>query len=374
MYIYIWIYTTTFILCINGIITQKKTSYTLLTTFIMLITALRFDTGFDYYWYWMVGDKSYSQTYHYKYMYDKIEIVFKKIYDISRYLDRPQLFFIVTSFVTFLLIFKYIKSNSKLPYLSASYFIFTTYYFRFSLFFIRQSLAIAIVTYFVYLILNKKKKAYFGVVLITTVCVHSSAIIALVFLLLDKKKLKIKNLLLVSVGVIFMKKLIPLLLLRLPLLNKYLYLFNKESGSLLGNRALLFMFILVILIMIYEKKYIGKFTKDYILFRNIYTIGVFIYLVLKISFGGHTAYRVAWYFLIHSVVLLSYMCFSLKNKKITQIILILLLFIKANFEILKETTKNEDRVKKEGNIYRRDDLYYFWINKKEFHLKQLPGV
>lgn len=373
MGVYIWIYIFTFLNCFMGILTNKKIYYSILSMFIITLSSLRFDTGFDYYWYWLLGDKTYSNHFYYNFMYDKIELFFKKIYDLCRILDKPELFFIITSIITFSFIFGYIKKNSKTPYLSAAYFIYTSYFFRFSLFFVRQAVAVAIITYYSNLVVKGKKKLFILIIVLTSLFIHSSAIVGVIFLLLENRKIKIKFFLFSSIGIIILKEILVILASKVSLISKYGYLLQKNSRSeLLGNRALLFFLLIILVMLIYELKNKKKLERLYIYNRNLFLVGFFLYITCKISFSGHLPYRISWYFLIHILVVISYLTNELKNKKVIQLLLIVVLFFKADIEIIKENYRNN--IIQKSLKTRRDDLYYFWINRPNFHVEQVPKL
>lgn len=161
MKIYLFIYLIVSLICIIGILKKSNRLYKYLELFIISIASLRFDTGFDYFLYWMLGDKNYSGYIYYDILYDKMEFFFKRVYDLVRYFEKPELFFIITSILTFFLIFKHIKNETKNIYFVTCYFISTSYFFKFSLFFVRQALAVAITMVASELILKKKKSFLF---------------------------------------------------------------------------------------------------------------------------------------------------------------------------------------------------------------------
>ena len=91
--LYYFLYPIIGIVSIIGIyINKEKLFFKAIYVFLILISMCRFDSGYDYFWYWIVGDKTLTNNPVVNRIYQNLEFGIQKIYDITRWLGNPQYF------------------------------------------------------------------------------------------------------------------------------------------------------------------------------------------------------------------------------------------------------------------------------------------
>ncbi|WP_210608811.1 EpsG family protein [Priestia flexa] len=115
-------------------------------------------------------------------------------YIISRFFSSPQLLLIISSFITILLIGKFIYKNSKNAYLSIYLFITLMYYYS-SMNILRQYIAVSIIA-FGYEYVKKRKFLRYLLCIVIAALFHNTALMAIVIYYLYGLKFSFKKLIL----------------------------------------------------------------------------------------------------------------------------------------------------------------------------------
>lgn len=363
MIVYMCLYIFILFVSIFSIIKNKqKIGFIILSTLISVLTMIRFDTGWDYYWYWYTGDTKFKSTYYYEYAYNNVEFFYKRIYDIVRFVNYPPLFFIITGGIMSFFVFKSLYKQCKYPLIGLAIYIYGMYFFVFSLGFVRQYLALSIV-FFAYQYIYTNKIKYMLIILVTTYFFHYSAIVALSFLIVEK--IKLKYILILLPLIIVLKKLFFHIAFFLS--PKYINYLNANKQN-----PIIFQFLMYILfgifIAIFEVR-TGQTSQEN-LTKKIFWTGISLYLILNYLFGGHLGYRISIYFIIFSVYYFSNSILLFKQKKLVQIIFLFFFFSLGSFSIIRGVNKEEIF----SNEERRTFNYEFIFNKNElnFNQRQLP--
>lgn len=181
-YILFWILLLVGIL---GTINRKKQKkyYLIFSIISSFFIMFRFDTEFDYTWYWIIGDNRFEQYWFYQLAYKGIEMFFKIIYMITRFFENPKIFFILTGLLFSIIFFKCLKKYSNNIFLSLSFYIYLySIYIAFFIGFIRQGLAVALSFYLFEKINKGKYLTYFCGTVVIAIFIHKSAIICLIFI------------------------------------------------------------------------------------------------------------------------------------------------------------------------------------------------
>lgn len=211
----------------------------------------RFDVEFDYVWYWIVGDNRFKGYYYYNYAYNKLELFFKFLYSITRVLDTPKVFFMITGFIFSIIFFKSLKKYSKNIFLSLSfYFYLNPIYLTFFIGFIRQGLAIIFSFYLFEKLNNKNYKYYIFFTILNSYFVHKSALICLLFIFLKffNNKQNIMNIFYLTI--IFLSLSIDKIIFKIPFFSKYKYYLKEYPiGNNLGKNIFIILFLLFLLIL-----------------------------------------------------------------------------------------------------------------------------
>ena len=89
--LYYFLYPLIGIVSIIGIyLNKEKLFFRIMSIFLIIISMCRFDSGYDYFWYWIVGDKALINNPIVNEIYKNLEFGIQKIYDITRWLGHPQ--------------------------------------------------------------------------------------------------------------------------------------------------------------------------------------------------------------------------------------------------------------------------------------------
>lgn len=365
MMVYLLLYGFIFFISVISIIKKKENvGYIILTIVITLLVVMRFDTGWDYYWYWYVGDKKFEETFYYSHAYNSLEYFYRKLYDVVRILEFPPLFFQITGLVSSFFIYKGIYKNSKFPLVSLSVYISGTYFFIFSLGFIRQHIAINALLYvYIYLKEDKLWKYIIFVILISLVF-HYSALVGILFIFIKKVKLRYS-----IIGILLIPFFTKVLyLITQILMPKYLNYFIKAEAMKIPIQIKVYIIIGIIIEIIRKNKRIK--IDENIESKKIFWCGILIYILLNNLFGGHTGIRIANYMIIFIIFYILDFIIFFKNKKIIELLLVMFFLLMGSVSIIKGT-----REENKFPISSRKNLRFeFIFNKTEdnFQGKALP--
>lgn len=382
------IYPFVAVVSILGILINKeKIFFKFLAIILTILAMLRFDTGYDYYWYYAVSKAEFMNDIQINKLYIQLEPGIKKIVDLARYLNHPQYFFAITGLITFGLIFYTIYRDSESPLISLNLFMFLELGFQKSNVMIMQMLAVSIIFYGTSYINKNKKIKFILLVLLATIFFHNSAIICLIMLLVPTKEIKIPVWIMYIVLVsFFLKELLPKVALELFPQYYYLVKGGREKFSSMGLKDIKMSLIFIVLFFILDLKIKNSIwkpllkSKKEIFLKNLYIFGAINSFILFYFIGGHLPFRIGAYFYIYIFLLIpNYIeYFSSKLKKEIKIMIILIL----NFWIIRGIIigdyiiLNKKRIDEKGQIIPRGNSYGFklFFNKSEKNMERfLPG-
>lgn len=390
--LYYFLYPFVGIISVIGIyINKEKLFFKIISVFLIMISMCRFDTGYDYFWYWIVGDKSLADNSIVNKMYQNLEFGIQKIYDITRFLGHSQYFFAITGFITFTLLYKTFRKESKSPIISLILFMFVLMgFFEFTNI-IMQSMALAIILYNTRLSYEKK---YFKFMLIVffSCLFHSSAILCLIFLFIPRKNMNKKLWILGSISLfILLKYVFPFLIFKIQ--PKYYYLLFYKPESWFANKFNLLIFALLFLIIIFlevfrKKIKINLFNnnfklREYEIYQfNLFGIGVILSIILIFIYKGDLSRRIGTYFLVYGF-LVAGNYIDVINKKIQKYIKILVILTVISTKILLMVKGNQPfmlnrkpYINEKNSFIARpnsDGLRLFFNKKYEDMSPYLPG-
>lgn len=276
----------------NKHIIDKENGYNFAIIFIILVTSLRFNIGYD----WSEYLKFVYPAYYPKNTL-RLEPFNRLIMFICGTIGSPLLFFSFYAFITILLFGKTVKKYSFDKY--TSLIIYLSLFYLQGLSLIRQEIAVMI-TFFGYKYLKEDKPFKFLLISILAACFHKSALVTLIFYPIYKAKRRDIVIIIVTC-VVGVKIILPAILARIfPI-----FLFYLEKGGIMdssGNFQRLVYFVLIVYCILLQNRQTDKGL------LHLCMLGA----LLPFLLGGHTGGRLAEYFLIYYVLLIP-QC----NKKFT---------------------------------------------------------
>lgn len=356
---------------------KEKIVYKYLAFILTFLSMIRFDTGYDYYWYYAVSKYQYMYHPRIQGMYKNLEPGIKKIVDIARYYKHPQYFFAITAIVTFGFIYYTIYRDSKSPLTSLAFFMFLQMGFFRSNELIMQYCALSICFFSLRYAYEKKYIKYISLILIAAFFFHNSAILCLTFIFFPRFKIKLYLWIIYTIiCILFFGKFLPII--AQIFVPQYVYLFSFSSHSIYGFKDIKMAFILTTLLIILDFKLKISYFKikkqsSYIIYqKNIFIIGSVLSFILAYLYKGHSPFRIGVYFMIYYLILVgeysSY--FSSQIRKNIKIIIIIIL----NLWVLKEIILDDKLIldksvgyNEEGKLDRRPNSVGFklFFNKVE---------
>ena len=365
---------------------KEKIIYKYLAFILTFLSMIRFDTGYDYYWYYAVSKYQYMYHPRIQGMYKNLEPGIQKIVDFARYYKHPQYFFAITGLITFGFIYYTIYRDSKSPLISLSFFMFLEMGFFRSNEIIMQYCALSICFFSLKYAYEKKYIQYISLILIVAFLFHNSAILCLVFIFIPRFKIK-PYLWIIYIGIciLFFGKILPVI--AQIVVPQYVYLFTFAKHSIYSFKDIKMSFILTILLIILDYKLKIPYFKikkqsSYIVYqKNIFIIGTILSFILAYLYRGHTPFRIGVYFMVYYLILVGEYSnyFSVKVRKKIKIIIILIL----NFWIIKGIILDNKLIlnksvgyNEEGKLIRRPNSIGFklFFNKTELDMhRYLPN-
>lgn len=335
--LYYFLYPLIGFFSILGIYLNKEKLFFKIAMFILIIMSIcRFDSGYDYFWYWIVGDKSLINNTIVNKLYQELEFGIQKIYDITRYLGHSQYFFVITGLIIFVLLYKTLKKESKSPLISLILFLFVPIGFFDFNHVVMQATAVSIIFYFTKLSYKRKYFKYILIVLFACLF-HSSAILCLIFLFIPRKKINKKLWLFGSINLfIILKYVFPFLILKFN--PKYFYLISYAPELIKSNTFNLKIFSLLFFIIVFieflkkNKINLNLFNKNFNLKEyeiyqfNLFGIGTILSLMLAFIYKGDLSRRIGMYFFVYGF-LVAGNYINILNKKIIKQMKIFLIFL-----------------------------------------------
>jgi len=316
MILYFFIYSLFLILLFNKKFIKRRNAFLLIWVFIFLISALRFDVGYDYTMYFkLLGGKI-------KFIddqLDRLEFFSRQLVDISSYLKFRQLFFIVSSFLICYGFYKTIKENSLDIVISTLIFIsFPIFYFT-SFSIVRQYIAVSIVFYgFKYI---KERRLYpFVTIIILAILFHKSAIIALPIYFMYNKFFNKNFILFIYVFGFFSSDFLAYLIVSFSgFYGNYIRGMIGEGGNLI-----LLFFQLLGLILLPFVFIVKKSEKELVFYLLSFYCGLFIWSSL--SKFGHAGIRGSLYYMSYFILLIPQLKSKIKQYSFVKFIMIILCF------------------------------------------------
>lgn len=334
--LYYFLYPLIGVVSIIGVyLNKEKLFFRVMAIFLIIISMCRFDSGYDYFWYWIVGDKTLANNSIVNNLYQNLEFGVQKIYDVTRLLGHPQYFFAITGLITFTLLYRTFEKESRSSLMALTLFIFVPMGFLEFNHVVMQAVAISIVFYFTRFSYEKKYLKFILAILFACLF-HSSAVLCLVFLFIPRKKIDKKLWILGSICLFMtLKYIFPNLVLRVH--PNYYYLLSYKSELIYSNlfnlKIFTLLFLFIIFIETFKKKISlslidKKFTfKEYEVYQfNIFGIGTILSLMLAYIYKGDLSRRIGMYFLVY-VFLVAGNYIEIFNKKILKWIKIIIIFI-----------------------------------------------
>lgn len=303
---------------------KHKNSFIFIILF--LVSALRFDVGYDYISYYNVIN------YLDKNNYNRFGIIDQLLINISRSIDFYQFYFIATSFFVIYLITVTLKKFSENYFFSILIFITIPIFYLLSFSIIRQFVAISIVFYSLRYIVKRNLLKYLLLIFVAFLF-HISAIIAtpIYFLYRNKFSKKFAVLLLLLLSFFLSSVLVIIIQKYMPIYASYIY----ESARF--GKNLFYFFVLIYIFVLMNYKYIRNNNASF--FFNTFTVGLCLY-AMTIQLG-EVAPRASYYYLIFIIVLIPSILKFYKTKQIYFIMLFVTIILYSfNFYLF---AKNEHK-------------------------------
>lgn len=324
---------------------KEKKYFIIFSAITSFFIIFRFDTEFDYVWYWIVGDNRFQEYWFYDYAYKRVGILFKFFFTLTRIVGNPKLFFIMTGIIFSFLFFKSINKYAKNKFLAIIiYFYLPGLYFTFLVGFIRQGLAIISCFFITDLLYKKRYILYTTLVILISFFIHKSALICIFYVVIFKLNNK-KYLLLLEFIVFFLLFKLEIILKRIPLLKDYAYyLQEKIDFSFLGLKIVIVMVITYMFVYFFIKFNNLKLSKKDKFYNDLIVFGIVLFILLAIKIGRHVPMRVSLYFFIFFPIFFSNIFNYLKKRRIIEVLLIILLFLFSNFNLMRIAIKEYGKV------------------------------
>lgn len=284
----------------------------------IIISAFRYDVGQDYLSYRNSIINLDSNFYN-------SEFINRGLFYVAHLFGLPQIYFIITTCIIFLIINTTIKRYSN--YYTLSFLIFLSFplFFANSLTIIRQFVAMSIVFYSVKYVIEKRSFFKFSILILFAIGFHTSAIVALPIFFLNK--LKIKSwvyLIMFGFPIILKETLVYIIANYAPSYNKYItYKYGLDAG---GGKAIYLFMLICVFLLLFQKR-INRISENNRFYLNSTLFGTIIYWVL-LDFG-HIGMRIGSFYLMFCIILLpnSIRVFVLENRKYMIYLLYMLCFL-----------------------------------------------
>lgn len=263
---------------------------------LLLISAFRFDVGYDYATYFRTI-LYFKNNLSYMKIYEDFELFNQILISISNSLYLPQFYFIVSSLLIILPIYIVLQRKSSNVALSLLlFYTFPLFYFN-SMSIIRQFIAISILFYSFNEICKKKilKQLLFAII---AGMFHKSAYLIFPILIIqDKYLFKRKMLYVVLFSSFFLSKVFELIIKNI---IPFYYSYISASVGTGGGKVQYFLILISILVLLsYNKIVQTKLDKKNI---QLFILGCIIYIALTPF--GHAGMRASSYFLLYLLLII----------------------------------------------------------------------
>lgn len=272
---------------------------------IFLLSAIRFDVGWDYEKYHRLIEKNIK---FYDSQFERFEFFNRVLINISQYLDFTQLYFIITSFIIIFSFYKVFKKYSTDFTISTLLFLSLPIFFFNSLSIIRQFVAVSIIFYGFTFIRNRNFYKFLFTVFVASMF-HKSAVIGIVLYFLYNRKGHAYFFLVIYIFGFFSSELIYWLVENL--LPQYLKYLDKSIGE--GGDKVLLLFQIIGFFILFLINKLKLNTKDNSFYFLAFYIGLFIWSSL--AKYGHAGFRGSLYFTVFLLLLLPNILVEIKQRR-----------------------------------------------------------
>lgn len=272
---------------------HRELGYCIASIMFIVVAAIRYDIGFDYdQYYTIIEERIWAGMLRF----EPIPMLFCVI---SILLDYTPLFFIITSFVAYSLVFRSFRCNSVLPAFSMA--IFIALFYPISLSIVRQCLAVAICLSSYPFIRERKFWKFAFLIMVASLC-HYSAVVSL-FVYFVYWRLSMLKIIVFAISAFFFKTFIFSLLASYGLYVSYLNGLNDYAG---GSITFLVNIALLLLPLAFDKY--KNFEPEQKRLYKVVALAIFIPLI----FGHLLGERLGYYYWLYICYLLP---ISLKSRK-----------------------------------------------------------
>lgn len=297
----------------------KISGFTFSFILIFLLSALRFDVGYDYSMYYglIEGNIKYFND-----QINRIEYLPRLLILFSNKLGFYQFFFIITSMLISYFFYKSIKQNSYDKWLSTLIFVCFPIFFFMSLSVVRQYVAISIVFFGYKYIKERNFLLYFCLILLTTF-IHKSAIIALpIYFLFGDFLVNKKMILFIYLFSFFSSDVIAFLIRQI---SERYAIYIGEIGGEGGNMILIFFQLIgfFLLPIVYNSR--DRKDKEFNFYLLTFYIGLFIWSTL--SKFGHAGIRGSLYYIVFIILLLPKFRYKIKQYRMVRQLMVIICFL-----------------------------------------------
>lgn len=273
---------------------------------LFLMSALRFDVGWDYESYYNLIEKNMK---FYEAQLDRLEPLNQLLIKISQYFEFTQFYFIITSLIICFYFYATFRSYSSNFAVSTLLFLSLPIFFFSSLAIIRQFTALAIVFYsFKYIEFRQILK--FSLFLIIATLFHKSAIIAFPLYYLFRWKPHFYFFPIIYVFGFFSSDLLYLMVENV--LPQYLKYLDKSIGQG-GDKVLILFQILGLFLLFFINRLKRQQTRNNFYFLSFF-VGLFVWSSL--AKYGHAGFRGGLYYIVFFLLLVPNIIIEIKQKKL----------------------------------------------------------
>ncbi|MGE6810769.1 EpsG family protein [Pseudoalteromonas nigrifaciens] len=274
---------------------------------LFLVSALRFDVGFDFLSYYtsIVEFKPGDMTYI------RFGLLHGALIEFSNRINFTQLYFIITSAVMYFFIHLALKNHSKNYFYSVLIFITIPFFFLMSVNFIKQFTAMAVVLYSTKYILNRNF-IKFSFAIIFAAMLHSTALACIFLYFLYPRRVSSWVLISLFVGSFFSFSLAQKAVdAVLPFYSHYLLV--KVDGGKVFQVLLVILFSLFIII----RRLLPSAEANFYFY--VFTLGACIYNTFQPI--GFSATRVSYYLLVYLIFLVPLLSVRIRKNQFLLVIL-----------------------------------------------------
>lgn len=307
----------------------------------IIISAIRYKVGTDYNnyidYYTVYSSLDFSNI-----IQNANELLFILVIKVAYLFKEPQIMFAIVAFLTVFITYRAILNKKEKMSIALMFALYIFLYYMYSLNIIRQMLAVSIIFYSYKYIINHNFKKFFLCVIIATLF-HTTALLFLPFYFLFPKKENSNK------QLVFLARIIVILMLLIMLLNyettiglitsingfERFSLYEEISTQRVNKQIIINSLVLVVIILF--QKPLKKYDKDCSTYIFLYLIG---YILNLLGFISPYTKRIAYYFSISEIYLLSALPQITKNKEQKLVVTVLILIYAILMFVISTYTLN----------------------------------